>query len=460
MISRQYNSNLNRTTAQLNKAATTAYDNRAFEKPSEDPFLAGQTFQVRRQLALNENYTSNIENVKGAVSSAETAVQTVANVLSNAYSSSVLRGINGTSNQSDRNTIADQLQTMQRAIVSDMNAEYGNRYLFSGAGGGGQAPFSVDESGNLLYRGINVDTGENTNGASTTVSYNYKDAAGVTTAKSMQINFGSGIGDKLNGYTVSITAGGAGNSAAVDTTAKTISVTMKTDATKQDLQDYLQSGTFQSSLSSIDSSITADDVKEITISGMEETGADALQSSTSSTQITDMVDLDTLAGETSYVDVGLGMKTDENGKVIDQSAYNVAMPGINFLGYGTTTQDGETIPKNVYSLLGDMADILKDDSLSGEALMDKIRPYMDNFSNSQDELTAQQSQLGTNVNFLDSTTTYITNVNLNLTTRDESVEFVDSSDAITNYSMQLFSYQAALQVGSKILQPTLLDFMN
>lgn len=561
MISSQYTNDLNQATYQLNKAATTAYDYRSFEKPSENPFLAGQTFQVRRQLALNEDYSSNIESVEGAASSAESTLSTVYSVLTNAKTS-VLAGITSTSSQSDRDTYAQELESMQEEIISDMNAQYGNRYLFSGAGGYGNAPFSVDSNGNLLYRGINVDTGENTNGASATVSYDYTDADNATTTKSMQVNFGTGIYDKLNGYDLSLSVAGSSNSVSVS--GSTISITMANGSTKQDFQDYLQSGTFQSALSSIDSNITADDVKQITISGLDEPGVgdDAISESgtvssavsggfsafsyndadnisgtlrinfsgasssyegytvslgtgastdtvsvdndnktitvrlqdgatrsdlqsllqsqvdggidvtldagdaiyetkaSASTGITNIVSLDDLASEASYVDIGLGMKTDADGNVVDQSAYNAAMPGINALGYGTTTEDSTTVPKNVYSLLGKMADLLQDSSLSSADLSDALEPYTDAFNDAMDDFSAQQTKLGMDVSFLESTDTHITNVNTSLTEKDEDVEYVDTTDAITNYSMQMFCYQAALQVGSNILQPTLLDFMK
>ena len=473
MISSQYLRNLNRESYLLNKSATTAYDFRAFEKPSDDPFLAAQTFQIRRQLALNEDYTSNIQNVKGAISSAESTLQTVSGILTSADNNTVLKnllaGITGSSNESDRDTAADTLLKMRDAIVSDMNAQYGNRYLFSGAGGYGVAPFSVDGDGNLLYRGVNVDTGVNTNGASVTIDYKFGG-----NDRSMQIDFGAGLGGKLNGYSVSITAGGASNAVTVDPGAKTISITMQTGATKQQLQDFLQGAggdtsflTQLSTAAATDSNlagISAEDLSQITISGIDETGiaGEAVQSSTGwSDGITNQVNLAALAGETSYVDIGLGMKTDKvTGKVVDQSAYNAAMPGIAFLGYGTDTVDGAEVPKNVYSLLGKMAGILKDDSLSGNGLLEAIKPYMDSFSASSDELSSSLAKIGTDVTFLDSTDDSITNVNLSLNTRDENVEFVDTSDAIVNFTMQRFCYQAALQIGTNILQPTLLDFMK
>ncbi|MVB09726.1 hypothetical protein CAFE_03910 [Caprobacter fermentans] len=461
MISNQYTKNLNLAFDRLNKAGVTSSDFRQFETPSDNPFLAGQAFQVRRQLSLNENYSSNIENLNGLISSADTAVQKIVNVFSNANDQSALKGINGATPQSARNSLADDILSLRDSLVSTMNAQYSNRYLFSGAGGEGEAPFTLDGSGNLLYRGINVDTGENTNGASSTVSYNYTDGDGKTTQKSMQINFGASLKDKLNGYTVQISNGA--KSVSVDPAGKTITIS---GTTKQDLQDELQSGDFVSALSAASTSdsnlsgITADDVKQINISNLDENGGDAVQASTSSTKITNMVDLDELAGETSYVDIGLGLKTDANGNVVDQSAFNAALPGINYLGYGMVTKDGTSVPKNAYSLMTKMAATLKDESLTGEQLMDAMQPYMDSFSDTQDNVYKANSELGNKETLLKSTSNYISNVNLNLQARDESVENVDPATAFSNLAWEKFSYQAALQVCSSILQPTLLDFMK
>ena len=51
-------------------------------------------------------------------------------------------------------------------------------------------------------------------------------------------------------------------------------------------------------------------------------------------------------------------------------------------------------------------------------------------------------------------------MNGNLTERINSIEYVDSAEAILDYQMQKYTYQAALQMGTQILQPTFLDFMN
>lgn len=564
MISSQYSNSLNQVLDQLNKAATTAYDYRSFEKPSDDPFLAEQAFQVRRHLDLNDNYSSNVQSLKDASSSAESTLNTVYGILNN-VKTSILAGIDGGTSDDGRTTYANKLDSLQKAMLSDMNAAYGNRYLFSGAGAYGEAPFSLDSGGNLLYRGINVDTGINTNGASATVKYDYTNADNVTTTKSMQINFGTGVSNKLNGYTVSLTTGGSSDAIHVSNSPKTISISMHSGETKKDLQNLLQgaggSTTFANALSSAGiTGISAGDLSKITISGVEEpgVGADVISESgtasssvaagssslsysdasntsgtitisgvpaayngysisvttgassnavtvdsgantitinlkdgasktdlqsllqtkvdssitvsldqgnaiyeskaAASAGITDHVNLDDLASETSYVDVGIGMRTDANGRVVDQSAYNAAMAGIKFLGSGVDSHSG--VPNNAYTLMGKISGLLRDSGLKGDQLMDAMKPYSDQFNAAMDRFIAQKTQIGTNVNFLDSTDNFLSDVNLNLSSRDKDVEAVEPTSAITNYYQQIFCYQAALHVGTGILQASLLDYLK
>ena len=75
-------------------------------------------------------------------------------------------------------------------------------------------------------------------------------------------------------------------------------------------------------------------------------------------------------------------------------------------------------------------------------------------------LTGGWIQFGTKSNYLDSTKTRLSDMNSNLTERIDSIEYVDSAEAILDYQMQKYTYQAALQMGTQILQPTFLDFIN
>jgi flagellin-like hook-associated protein FlgL len=153
------------------------------------------------------------------------------------------------------------------------------------------------------------------------------------------------------------------------------------------------------------------------------------------------------------VDLGFGLQFDGDGNIVPQSAYNTSLPGISIIGYGMN-DDGT--PKNVYSLMGKIADLLDSDNVS----MDTIQPYLDSFRQTESNITTQISDIGAKEKFLTSTQTHLKDTSGNLTEKDNDVEFVEPSDAIMDWMTQQFCYQAALQMGTNILQPTLMDFLK
>ncbi|WBY64310.1 MAG: Flagellar hook-associated protein FlgL [Thermocaproicibacter melissae] len=175
---------------------------------------------------------------------------------------------------------------------------------------------------------------------------------------------------------------------------------------------------------------------------------------------TPSVSLEDLANEKVYVDIGLGMTMDKNGVIEDQSAYNKAMPGISFLGYGTNS-DG--VPNNVCSILSRIAGILKNSANEQQlstAELEEIEKLTSAFDASQDNFEAGQAQLGNRMQFLNNTSEYITELKTNLAEKDNEVEFVEPTDAIETYYSQLYCYNAALKVGAQILQQSLIDYLR
>ena len=434
MIANQYKTRLNQSLQALSNANMRATNYRSFNKPSDDPFAAAQTYQVRRETQLNQNYQSNLGNVQDSLKTSESTVRLVSSIVSNADSTDVLGAVNGSMTEDTRSAIVKELRSMRDSIVSDMNAKFSDQYLFGGAGTG-SPPFSIDADGNLLYRGVNVDTGVNTNGAS---------AAVTNGTSSTQINFGKENAGKLNDYTISITTGAADG---VSVTGNTITVTLDSaNATKGHLQDVLQDSTKWSG----DPIPAGVDVTKITVAGNAD---DAATVGGAPAGITDKVNLDDLANEKVYVDLGFGLQFDGDGNIVPQSAYNTSLPGISIIGYGMN-DDGT--PKNVYSLMGKIADLLDSDNVS----MDTIQPYLDSFRQTESNITTQISDIGAKEKFLTSTQTHLEDTSDNLTEKDNDVEFVEPSDAIMDWMTQQFCYQAALQMGTNILQPTLMDFLK
>lgn len=445
MMAGQYKTRLGQSLQAMSDANVRASNYRSFNKPSDDPFAAAQTYQIRRETQQNKAYQSNLSSVQSSLKTSESTVRLVSDIISTANSSDVRGAVNGTMTEDTRSAIVKKLRAMRESIVSDMNAKYSDQYLFGGAGAN-SAPFTVGNDGSLLYRGINVDTGVNTNGASAVIKNG---------ASSTQINFGKENAGLFNGYKIDVTTGGADSvSVSAD---KTITVTLKPSTndegtevppTKQQLQDVLKNNLKQA-MTDAGKSTTNMDFTKITVDG---NSGDTVAAGTSS-EITDVVNLDDLANEKVYVDLGFGLQFDKNGEILPQSAYNSSLPGITFLGYGKNT-DGT--PKNAYSVMGKIADMLESDNVS----LDAISPYWDSLQQTADNITTQISEIGAKETFLTSTQTHLEDTNTNLLSKDNDVEFVEPYDAIMDWMTQQFCYQACLQMGTNILQPTLMDFLK
>ena len=168
--------------------------------------------------------------------------------------------------------------------------------------------------------------------------------------------------------------------------------------------------------------------------------------------ISNIADLAALADEKVYIDLGLGLSISGN-TVQAQSAFNIAMPGLAYLGYGTNSNG---IPNNVYTLMGKIADKLDSSDFS----IEDVQPYLDAFNDSEQNVLTKITDIGAKSQSLDYIQTRLEDMEMNLNTKLDDVENISSIDAIIDYKMQQYAYTAALQIGSNILQPSFLDFMD
>lgn len=468
MMMSRYKRDVSDAFASMNTAMQHAYDYRAFDKPSDDPLAAAQTFEVHWQMSENADYTNNIQNMDGFTKTADTLLQNVNSILSDTGNNNalktILQNINGGMNEGNRADAATSLITIRDSIISKMNAKYGDSYIFGGSNSG-SAPFQMINN-ELYYRGINVDTGVNINGASATVGYTDVN----NKANSLQINFGKDIGGKLNNYKIEIASPAGALGAQVS--GGTIKISIPSSTTKDDLQKFLNGTTNgangQTFLKDLqDGGVTGlTSTSGITISGLPDNGTDpvAPQGTPTASSITDVVDLASLANENVYVDIGLGI-TSTNGKIDDQSAFDSAMPGIKYLGYGTktiTNDDGtKTVPCNICSVLTKIADCLNNSK--GESNSDLIKDasqYIDSLNQSQTSLQSKQAELGEKMSFLSDAASYASDMKISLSDKDNNVEYIDYTDAVETFYTQMYCYNASLKVGGQILQQSLMDYLK
>lgn len=438
MMASQYSKSLNNSLSQLNSASNKATTYRKFDKTSDDPFSASQAYRLRRESAENDTYQSNIGNIEDQLTTAQSAMMSIYDIVSKANTGDTIQAITGTMQQSDRATIATKLRALQQAVLAPANTKFGDKYLFGGSDMNEPA-FSIGSDGtSLLYRGIDVNTGK-------------IEAGSTTTINGALIQFGKDSGIP-NGYTLQIADSGAAGStpqASLSGTTITLTLDLSTAKTNQDVGDALKSMTATDNTTGFDFSkltVTGDLNRPVTAA----TASDPTYDTLTSDQLKD------LSKEQSLVDLGMGLKLNADGSINTQSVFDAAIPGISFLGFGTADGTGTGISNNLYTLLGQIADQLESSDFS----MDKIKPYLDNFTKQGDNLMAKITESGTKSNFLSTTKASLETMGTAIIDKDQNVEYVDPADAIMDYQMQQAAYNAALQMGTKIMSKTFLDFMT
>jgi flagellar hook-associated protein 3 FlgL len=175
-----YRANLNTSLVTLNKARDTVLTQRNFNSFGEDPAAATQAFKLRRswhrtdaQYSVNQSTTLKFDSAWTTLESVSEMVDTDA---SNSALTAALYG-NDDSTASGRNALGEELLQLADSIVQAMNTRYGDNFIFSGADGQ-TVPFTWSSDGkSLLYRGVDVTTGEYTTDAGVDVKRGV-DAAG------------------------------------------------------------------------------------------------------------------------------------------------------------------------------------------------------------------------------------------------------------------------------------------
>lgn len=168
----------------------------------------------------------------------------------------------------------------------------------------------------------------------------------------------------------------------------------------------------------------------------------------------DHPNMDIMSNEQVFVDLGFGLTMDDTmGKVVNSSAFNTALPGINVVGYG---KDANGNSKNLIVLAGKIADELDKEDFD----VDKYTELLNAFDDARGLLADNLTSIGTRTNFLETTKSRLEDQQLNLTEQYDNVVNVDMAEAITEFSWAQYAYNAALKIGTNILTQSFIDFMR
>ena len=166
-----------------------------------------------------------------------------------------------------------------------------------------------------------------------------------------------------------------------------------------------------------------------------------------------------LRKDTQYVDIGLNVKFDEiTGQIDGSTAFGYSIAGINIVGSGTIAVDGIAgeVSDNLYNVLGLIADELESDNYSTGA----TNALLGHFNNIKGRVIQTITEIGSKAAYLDFMSERLGNQHFNYQERQLTLEGVDPAAAIIEFKSQELAYNAALQMGTRIIQPSIFDFMS
>ena len=180
--------------------------------------------------------------------------------------------------------------------------------------------------------------------------------------------------------------------------------------------------------------------------------------------------------EATYVDIGIGLEFDADGNVIPSSAFNSALSGLDFLGFGTD-EDGD--PLNIVELMRSLGELFESSDPDTGTYPEEFTYNGVTYYNSPDgevealanrltnklhdaigRVTEQHVALDSKVSYLQKNKGQLESKRYDMNEQIETIEQEDPAVAIMEWSWARMTYQAALQIGNSILSHSLLDYMN
>lgn len=120
--------------------------------PADDPVASVRLLQLSQEQSLNDQYKSNITAAKNNLTTEESILDSVGNVIQRIREIAVEAG-NGARDDSDRKALATELGQREDELLNLLNSkDASGKYLFSGSQGD-QQPFVRNADGTYSYQG-------------------------------------------------------------------------------------------------------------------------------------------------------------------------------------------------------------------------------------------------------------------------------------------------------------------
>lgn len=459
-------SNLERRLGEVVRAQEQASTGKRILRPSDDPVGASLAIDLRGEQALVDRWRETAATSKPYLDASNSALDSAQDLIGQIRALAV-QGLSATMVDSDRDGLANQIESLKASLVDIANTSFDGKYLFGGTNSNSK-PFKVGADGKVAYRGndelhsvilgLGVEVPINVPGSDIFQSYDPRGLS-IAGASGVKVGTGPSQGDEwvsidvrhdatsgTPGSGIVLANGGADDSMlgqrdlVVDGAARTVrlgngpvvQLPLATDPAAADFAVRDENGA----------------VVHIDTRNFDGTSSTATLTGTGSIRAGsgDYVPIDTLATDFQLVDPTSGAVLTLDTTAVVRSSQDVA----RFEG---------TI--DVFTAIdGIVEDLRNDQGLSLDEVQKRMDARLGELIRNHDSILSGMGLAGAATQRLAATDERLSNQQLNVAGRLSEVEDVDITEAILAMSKAQQSLELAQSTGARLLQTTLLDYLR
>ncbi|MBI5364840.1 MAG: flagellar hook-associated protein FlgL [Planctomycetes bacterium] len=441
-------------------------------RPSDDPVGTSSVLGISRQIGDVDRYRSAVATAKPLIDAGIAAIDEAGNLYSEAREL-VVQGLNGTLNDTDRSSLAQQIELLQERLVEVGNSKLGERFLFGGTESSTE-PFAVTEATDgrrVVYRGnqaarsvaIGAGVGVPVNIAGDDV-FAKQEATGASyagltgLAPGTSANEGTGyryvtvrhdgttLPAAITGSGIALVSGGANDTLAGD---RALVIDAAAGTARLGSGRVLQLPA-AGSAEAADFVVRDENGAELHLDLSSWTGA-----STSGTVHGDAsVSLDgTNFTSVAFTETDLELVDANDGTTIHLDTTSLSRAGTDLLTFSGTV--------NAFDVLQGIADDLRNvHGLDAAALQERLSARLAEFDRNYDTLLVAQGTLGARSQRLTATESRLGDFDVSLQGMKSNVEDADITSVILDMTKAEQTLQLAQSTGARLLQNTLLNYLR
>lgn len=416
MLSNNFLSDMQTNLANMKTLQQQMTSGKEIQKPSDDPFKVSRTMQLNTDISTNKQYNENIKDTINWLDTTDTALGQAENSLQRVKELLTQAGNAGYS-QSERKAIKDEINQRVSELSQIMNTNFDGKYIF-----GGTRSTAKPMDTKTVYTVPASVTKSNESGGTGTVS-------GTFTSQP----------DKNHTYMVKVTG--------ADASGKVTSAQLSVDGGAYGSDINAASGEF-----SLGSDAFGLNFK-IDTNTANKSGDVYTFSLNSNTKLTyGFDDSDT----TSLNQVKSKLVTEISQGVTME--YSVSASDILEYKSGSETKDLRELLGKIVNHLDGMND--DGTAADSDAVNDLTNGDMSEMKDAIDSVLTLRSEVGAKQNRMESAQSKNTDENYNMTEVLSGTEDIDVTQKTMEYATMQTVYLASLQTSSKVLQPSLMDYLT